>query len=157
MRAHLTQQIADTSSASAVWGSRRRLAAVSAPSFLECVGTVAREHRERAEADLLDIAYWSGASQGTVSRFERAEAQTRDLDSLLGAYAKVSDISPGDLLREATERWEDGGGAVVPEIRPRPIRPPGQAAQAAGQVARRARRTRGSRREDPGDQGREQA
>jgi hypothetical protein len=97
---------------------------VSAPSFLDCVAAVAAEERQRArdrgaDAELIDIAYWSRASQGAVSRFENSHSQPRDLDRLLLAYAKVCEIPAAQILREAIERWEQGGGAepLASEIR----------------------------------------
>lgn len=84
-------------------------------TFLECVAAVAAEERERAEAELIDIAYWSRASQGTISRFENGHSQPRDLDRLLLAYSKVCDVPAAELLRKAVDRWASrGGGAEHP-------------------------------------------
>lgn len=124
-------------------------------SFLECLGAVAREHRERVEAQLIDISFWSRAGQSTVSKFERGESQPRDLDRLLVAYAKVSGASAGELLRDAIERWESGGGAELPTLTPFPREPSPQvreAAESLEDLAAREQRERGSTAADPADQ-----
>jgi hypothetical protein len=129
----MTPQFAAPSSASAGTVRPRTLRAVASKSFLDCVADVAAEWREHAQADLIDIAYWSHASQGKVSRFEHHLAQPRDLDRLLVAYAKVSGKPASELLREAIRRWEEGGGAEIPDGPLRPLLPP------EGEIERRAR------------------
>lgn len=114
---------------------------------MKCIGQVARDHRERVGAQLLDIAFWSRLSQGTVSRFETAESQPRELDRLLTAYAKVSGIAAGDLLREAITRWEEGGGAVTPELAPFP-RPEEELADALEEAAQQAEQPPGTREQE---------
>jgi transcriptional regulator with XRE-family HTH domain len=153
-------EIARTAVASRVQHHPRTLRLVAPPSFLECVGAVAREHRDCAEAQLIDISFWSRASQGTVSRFENGESQPRDLDRLLTAYAKVSGVPAGELLREATARWEQGGGAVEPELTqivPGQARPAAEAAQALEAVAERDRRAPDSSAAGPRGRGRRRA
>jgi hypothetical protein len=128
---------------------------VAAASFLECLGAVAREHRERVEAQLIDISFWSRAGQSTISKFERGESQPRDLDRLLVAYAKVSGAAAGELLREATERWETGGGAELPTLTPfprEPTPPIREAAESLERLAERDRQERDSTEADQADQ-----
>lgn len=128
------------------------LRAVAAPRFLECLATVAAEHRERVGAELIDISYWSRASQGKVSKFENHVTQTpRDLDYLLMAYAKVADVTPGDLLREAVTRWEAGIADLTNETeRPSPrVAGKRQAIQASQRAAQRQREHRQAGTEGP--------
>lgn len=138
----MSQQIAAITLESGAVPHRRSLRAVTAPSFLECVATVAAEERQRAqdrglEAELIDIAYWSRASQGAISRFENHHSQPRELDRLLAAYAKVCGVPAAQILREAVDRWEDAGGDLET--------PPSlEAAEASERLAERAERTRGS-------------
>lgn len=107
----MTLQFAVPSIESAARGGLHSLPRVAAPTFLECVAAVAAERRREAQAELIDIAYWSRASQGAVSRFENHHSQPRNLDRLLLAYSKVCEIPAGELLREAVRRWEEGAGA----------------------------------------------
>lgn len=111
---------AEKSIASTPWGRPLCLPVVGAPSFLECVAAVAAELRNGVDADLIDIAYWSRVSQGSVSRFENHHSQPRELDRLLLAYAKVCDVPPAEILLEAVRRWEAAGGGEIPVSRPDP-------------------------------------
>jgi hypothetical protein len=118
----MTPQIATLRSESAAVRRTRSLRCVVTPSFLDCVATVAAEERQRArergeDAELIDIAYWSRASQGAVSRFENHHSQPRELDRLLAAYAKVCDVPAAAILREAVERWEGAGGGTIEPVR----------------------------------------
>lgn len=112
----MTPQFATTTVASRTRVCGRRLRAVAAPAFWECVADVVAELRAAAdpEAQLIDIAYWSRASQGAISRFERHESQPRDLDRLVVAYAKVCGADAAQIMREAIDRWEAAGGADLP-------------------------------------------
>lgn len=90
------------------------LRGVAVPTYLDCVAEVAAELRHAAKAELIDIAYWSRASQGAVSRFENSHSQPRDLDRLLLAYSKVCGVPAADILRQAIDRWEAAGGGELP-------------------------------------------
>lgn len=138
----MTTQIAVPSIESAARGSLRSLPRVAATSFLECVATVAAEHRLQVGAELIDIAYWSRASQGAVSRFENHHSQPRNLDRLVLAYAKVCGVPAASILRDAVERWEEAGGAELPvsQFPGGPLLPPeGEIEQRAQAESRRKR------------------
>ena len=130
---------------------------VAGPSFEEHVADIARELRDELEVDLLEIAYWSGVAQSTISRWERHKSHVRELDALVRAYAKVSTdwgrpLTAGDLLREAITRWEEAGGDELPKVRP--LR---QAARAAKRLAATDQPAPDTAREGPAARGRRRA
>lgn len=103
-------QIAETRSVSS--GRRRSVnfRPVSSLAYWECVAEVVAELRaERPDVQLIDIAYWSRASQGSISRFEHKQSQPRNLDRLVVSYAKVLDIDPVDIMQTALDRWAKNG------------------------------------------------
>lgn len=137
---------AETQVASAVQHHALNYRPVPGPAYWECVAEVlAGERNERPDVQLIDIAYWSRASQGAISRFERRESQPRDLDRLVVAYAKVLDLDPVQVMQSALDNWAAGGGAELPTS-PFDLLPPG------GEIEKRARAA-APRKSTPGRRG----